>query len=150
MTIKIITVGNKPPAAMTSLISEYERRLPHNVRIIWHYLKHGDSGDVSTSKQQESENILRLVTKKEKVVLLDERGKQLNNSKLTGLLFDSYRDITFIIGGSHGVTDTLRQRADILWSLSELVLPHNIVRLILVEQLYRSYAISTDHPYHHE
>lgn len=150
MTIKIITVGNKPPAAMTSLISEYERRLPHNVNIVWHYLKHGDSGDVHTSKQQESENILSTVKEKQKMILLDEKGKSLDNKKLASLLFTAYEDVTIVIGGAHGVTEVVRQRADIVWSLSELVLPHNIVRLILAEQVYRSYAISIGHPYHHE
>ena len=150
MTIKIITVGNKPPVAMTSLISEYERRLPQNVRIVWQYLKHGASGDVATSKQQESENILSTIIPRSKVILLDETGKQLKNANLSSLLFTTSQDISLIIGGAHGVTDAVKEKADVIWSLSDLVFPHNIVRLIVIEQIYRSYTISIGHPYHHE
>lgn len=147
--IKIITVGNKSAEAMTSLIAEYEKRLPSSVRIEWQFLKHGVSADTSTSKHQESENILRAISPESYVILLDETGKQLNNEKLSNLLFDSKKSISIIIGGAHGVADSIKARADVAVSLSELVLPHQIVRLVLVEQIYRSYAIHTNHPYHH-
>lgn len=149
MMIKIISVGNKSTDAMTSLIAEYEKRLPSSVRIEWQFLKHGVSADVNTSKQQESENILRVLLPNSFVMLLDETGKQLDNTGLSHLLFKSNRDITIIVGGAHGVTDEVKQKADRIISLSSLVLPHQIVRLVLIEQIYRSYAIHTNHPYHH-
>ena len=149
MLIKIITVGSKPADAMTSLIAEYEKRLPASVRIQWQFLKHGVSADASTSKQQESENILRALPQSSFCILLDETGKQITNQELAKQLFETGRDVVFIIGGAHGVTKELVERADKVLSLSKLVLPHQIVRLVLSEQIYRSYAIHINHPYHH-
>jgi 23S rRNA (pseudouridine1915-N3)-methyltransferase len=150
MLVKIITVGNKPNESIESIIDDYTKRLPRHITIKWCYLKHGTASDTNTSKQQESENILKSLPKSGKVILLDERGKKLNNSAISKELFSSGSDVTFIIGGAHGVTDAVSKKADIIWSLSDLVFPHQIVRLILSEQIYRSYAISTNHPYHHK
>lgn len=149
MTIKIVTVGNKLTDAMTSLIAEYEKRLPSSVRIEWHFLKHGVSADAQTSKLQESENILKAIYPHSFVILLDETGKQLANNELSHLLFKTGKDITIIIGGAYGVNENVKRKADLVLSLSKLVLPHQIVRLILIEQIYRSFAIHTNHPYHH-
>jgi 23S rRNA (pseudouridine1915-N3)-methyltransferase len=149
MTIKIITVGSKSTDAMTSLIAEYEKRLPSSVRIEWQFLKHGQSADAQSSKQQESENILRTIASNSYCILLDETGFQTTNKKLSRLLFETNKDITIIIGGAHGVSDEVKQKADSVLSLSKLVLPHQIVRLVLIEQIYRSYTIHINHPYHH-
>ena len=149
MLIRIITVGSKSAGAMASLIAEYEKRLPPAVRIEWLFLRHGSAADVATSKQQESENILKAIAKASYVLLFDETGTQISNKTLAKKLFSVDKTVTCIIGGAHGVNEAIKRRADCVISLSSLVLPHQIVRLILIEQIYRSHAIHTNHPYHH-
>jgi 23S rRNA (pseudouridine1915-N3)-methyltransferase len=149
MIIKIVSVGTKPSKEIAGFIADYTKRLPRTVSVNWLYLKHANTGDVTTSKQQESESILRVVLPKDKVILLDERGLQYTSEKFSEIVFRSSQNITFIIGGAYGVTEQVKKRADITWSLSSLVFPHQIVRLLLSEQLYRAYTISVNHPYHH-
>jgi 23S rRNA (pseudouridine1915-N3)-methyltransferase len=149
MTIKIITVGNKPTQELSSLITNYTKRFPHTISVTWQYLKHASSSDVITSKQQESETILRAIQPNQFVILLDETGIQITSGELSKKLFGNSKNLTFIIGGAYGVNDEVKNRADFVWSLSKLVLPHQLVRLVLSEQIYRAFTINTNHPYHH-
>ena len=149
MIIKIVTVGSKPSLEISSLITDYTKRLPRTVSVTWEYLKHAKQVDVNNSKLQESESILRTIKQEDFVILLDETGTNINSNKLSKLLFENNKNIVFIIGGAYGVSDSVRQRSDFIWSLSNLVFPHQIVRLVLAEQIYRAHTININHPYHH-
>ena len=82
--------------------------------------------------------------------MLDERGKNLSSPELSDLITEhTDKHIVFIIGGAYGVTSDLRQKSNIVWSLSNLVFPHQLVRLILAEQLYRAQEIHRGSHYHH-
>jgi len=101
--------------------------------------------------EAEGELITAKLSLDEQVVLLDERGKQLTSKSLASKLSDwqtDGRDLCFIIGGPDGVSDTVRQRADMMWSLSQLTLPHGMARALLSEQLYRAWSLQSGHPYH--
>ena len=101
--------------------------------------------------EAEGEAIIAKLAATEQVVLLDERGKQLSSKSLASKLTDwqsDGRDLCFIIGGPDGVSDTVRQRADMMWSLSQLTLPHGMARTLLSEQLYRAWSLQMGHPYH--
>jgi 23S rRNA (pseudouridine1915-N3)-methyltransferase len=84
---------------------------------------------------------------------LDETGRQLNNQQLATKLEEAMQQknnsLVIIIGGPYGVSENIKKRADFVWSLSKLVLPHQLVRLFLIEQLYRSAEISKNSGYHH-
>lgn len=149
MVIKILSVGTKPSPEISSIITNYSKRLPRNISIVWQYLKASNTGDVSNSKQQESESILRAIKQSDRVILLDETGRQLSSPELSELIFDSFHDTVLVIGGAYGVNEKVFQRADFTWSLSKLVFPHQLVRVILAEQIYRAHSISINHPYHH-
>ena len=149
MVIKILSVGSKPSQDISSIISDYQKRLPRNISIVWQYLKSSNTGDVHTSKQQESESILRAINDSEKVILLDETGKNISSPELSKQVFSDKQNVVFIIGGAYGVSEKVFKRADFVWSLSKLVFPHQLVRAMLAEQIYRSYTISINHPYHH-
>lgn len=149
MNISIITVGNKPTPELADFINSYSKRLPRNSLITWKYLKHANVVDTNTSKQQESENILKCVSKSDFVILLDESGVQITSKQLSEKIYTSQNNIVFIIGGAYGVDNSVFSRANFVWSLSKLVFPHQIVRLLLSEQIYRAYTISVNHPYHH-
>jgi len=101
--------------------------------------------------EAEGELILARLGPDEQVVLLDERGTQLSSKLLASRLSEwqtDGRDLCFIIGGPDGVSEPIRQRADWMWSLSELTLPHGMARALLSEQLYRAWSLQTGHPYH--
>ena len=148
MTITIISVGTKPGREMNLLMQDYVKRLPKHVTIQWRFIDHA-SGDPKSSVTQESETIMRILTNGQKTILLDETGYIISSPELAKRVYATGEDCTFIIGGAYGVSEQLKQRADFIWSLSNLVFPHQIVRLLLVEQLYRAYAIHIGHPYHH-
>ncbi len=148
MNIHIVSVGNKPRPAISDLITTYETRLPRSVQVNWTFIKHG-VGDLSTSMHNEAEKILKVIPDKSKVILLDETGKQLNSEEFADKLIRPGKDLCFIIGGSYGVSEEIFKRADSVISLSKLVFPHQIVRIVLAEQIYRAHTINTGHPYHH-
>lgn len=150
MTITILSVGSKPGREITMLIQEYVKRLPKHIALNWHYISHG-SGDPHSSVSHESEAIMRILTSHpQKVILLDETGKNLTSPQLAKELFDQPKDCTFIIGGAYGVSERVKEQANLIISFGSLVFPHQLVRLMLAEQIYRTYAIHSGHPYHHE
>ena len=149
MTIRIITIGGKSSIAHQTIIDEYLKRLPKSHKVEWIIAKHG-SGDPASSMASEAENILKHISDSSYMILLDETGKQLSSPALSQMVFGSqHADISIVVGGAYGVSDSVKQRADFVWSLSELVFPHQLVRVLLAEQIYRAYAISVNHPYHH-
>ncbi len=149
MTITIITVGSKSKDHVKFLIQAYTRRLPSHISITWTYIKRG-KGDTKSSIKRESESILRAIPKKNKIILLDEIGEQLTSPQLADKLFNPGVDLTIIIGGAYGTADELKSAVDTVWSLGKLVYPHQLVRILLAEQIYRSHCISSGHPYHHQ
>jgi len=152
MTIKLIAIGKKHDGWVSEGIERYETRLKKPYATKWVLLPHSALGDAA-ARQEESERILSRLAAQDFVILLDERGDELSSPQLASLLnntFTAGRQIVLIIGGAYGVDDRVHQRADIVWSLSPLVFPHQLVRLILAEQLYRAQQIGSGHPYHHE
>lgn len=152
MSIKILAIGKKHDSWVAEGIERYQKRLKSPFLVEWVYLPHS-SLDGDRARQEESERILSRLDAHAFIVLLDERGKALDSPQLSTMLrdqLDRSRDIVFVIGGAYGVNDALRDRADSVWSLSPLVFPHQLVRLILIEQLYRSQQISLGGQYHHE
>ncbi len=109
--------------------------------------------DIERTKQQEEELILKKLQTGHYLVLLDERGKSLNSIKWSQqfqqCMNQGVKTLVILIGGAFGVTDTIRKRADQCWSLSNLVFPHQMVRLIAAEQVYRAFSILNNSPYHH-
>lgn len=95
-----------------------------------------------------------MVGKDDYLVALDERGKQLSSKKLADFIQaranESTRKIVFLIGGAYGLDEAVLKRANYKWSLSELTFPHQLVRLILAEQIYRACSIIRNEKYHHQ
>lgn len=148
MYVRIITVGTKSRPAISSVVDTYVNRLPRELHLEWMYVKHG-TGDTRNSMEQEAEKILKLINRDNLVVLLDETGVQLTSERVSERFLSGTRDVVFIIGGAYGVSDSVKERSDFVWSLSKLVFPHQIVRIIISEQLYRASTIQRGHPYHH-
>lgn len=152
LTIKIIAVGKKHEAWVEDGIKRYEKRLRRPFDCSWSLLPNS-SKDGAAAREDESERLLLRLKPDEYVVLLDERGNLLSSPKLAAVLtapLDRSKTVVVIIGGAYGVNDAVRTRADLVWSLSPLVFPHQLVRLLVVEQLYRTQEIASGRPYHHE
>lgn len=151
MTLTVVAVGKKHESWVLEGIERYQKRLRAPFNTEWVLLPHS-SLDGDSARQEESERILARIKPQDYVVLLDERGKLLNSPELASLLtiqFTGAQKVTFVIGGAYGVTPEVQQRAQTVWSLSPLVFPHQLVRLLLIEQLYRAQQITAGSAYHH-
>lgn len=149
--IKVIAIGKKHESWIADGLERYQKRLQRPWDIKWILLPHSTSDGVR-ARQEESQAILSRIDQREYVILLDEHGKLFDSPALSRLLeqqIDVSRPVTIIIGGAYGVSEDMMRRADIVWSLSPLVFPHQLVRLLLIEQLYRAQEIAGNHPYHH-
>ena len=151
MPIRIIAIGKKHESWIAEGIERYQKRLKQPFNVDWVLLPHSSS-DGPSARQDESQRILLRLNTHDYVVLLDEKGKMFDSPELSTTLqkqLNRSRPVTLIIGGAYGVDDTVHARSDIVWSLSHLVLPHQLVRLVIIEQVYRSQEIAIGGPYHH-
>lgn len=143
--ITLVSVG-RPRGVWSQLCNDYSSRLPS---LSQHIVKEiGDGGN--DTKRRTSQKILDHIADQDLVILLDERGKQLSSVGLAELLEGSAsKSIVFVIGSSYGVDEQLAARADRIVGLSDMTLPHELARVMLLEQIYRANCILTNHPYHH-
>ncbi|HEU5122288.1 MAG TPA: 23S rRNA (pseudouridine(1915)-N(3))-methyltransferase RlmH [Candidatus Saccharimonadales bacterium] len=149
--IRILAVGKKHESWVAEGVERYQKRLKRPFEVEWILLPHA-AVEGPQARQEESERILARIKDNEYVVLLDERGKLIDSLALSRQLLiplESSKPVTLIIGGAYGVSEALHERADFIWSLSPLVFPHQLVRLVLIEQLYRAQEIAGSRPYHH-
>jgi 23S rRNA (pseudouridine1915-N3)-methyltransferase len=148
MKIVILSVGKEKDEASQELAKYFEIRLLRYAPLEWLYVPH------DTTKEKEGEKILALLKKEDYVVLLDEKGRDIKSEVLAELvenrMVDSVRRMVFIIGGAYGVSEKIVERANYVWKLSSLVFPHMLVRVIVLEQLYRAFTIIKGEKYHHE
>ena len=152
MTVRIIAVGKKHESWVETGIDRYSKRLKRPFVAEWVLLPHCARQDAE-ARRDESGRISARLNANDYVVLLDERGQAIDSPALSRLLLvplESARSVTIVIGGAYGVDDSIFSRADFVWSLSPLVFPHQLVRLILTEQLYRAQEIAGGNPYHHQ
>lgn len=151
MSVRVLAIGKKHESWVSEGITRYERRLKRPYDLTWQLLPHS-SRQEEAARAEESERILAKVGADEHLLLLDERGKGFDSPGLAAHLqgrFDVGMPVTVVIGGAYGVDERVHARADRVWSLSGLVFPHQLVRLILAEQVYRAQEISAGRPYHH-
>ncbi len=152
--ISIIAVGKIKEKALTTLINEYKKRISNysKIEIIEVNDEPNDKLEDEKVKEIEGQRILRQIKRDSYVILLDLQGQELASEGLAEMIekINTYHssNITFIIGGSLGVSETVREKADFKLKLSEMTFPHNLARLIILEQIYRSYKILNNETYH--
>jgi 23S rRNA (pseudouridine1915-N3)-methyltransferase len=156
MKIQCWSVGKQHEPYVKAGIDEFTKRITHYYPVEWLILpppKNSASGTAADMQKREGEIILAQLKKEDFLILLDERGKQFSSEGLAAFIQqkanDSARQLVFLIGGAYGVDESIFKRADYKWSLSQLVFPHQLVRLILAEQLYRACTIIRNEKYHH-
>lgn len=154
MKILIISVGKKHDPNLAEAIKDYSSRMSHFAVLEWNIVQAEKFSNPEKSKQAESEKINKILNPSDLVVLMDERGSLVSTDDLLEIISDtrnkSYKRMVIIIGGSRGVAPTLFSRADKVISLSKMTFPHQIARLIVVEQLYRCHSMLENQPYHHQ
>lgn len=156
--IKIIAVGKLKEKAMDALVKEYSKRLGAFTKI--EVIEVADEQAPQNNshlqneavKKKEGERILSKVKDQDYMILLDLQGKMLSSEALAEHIakVQTYQssDITFVIGGSLGLSEEVIQRANYRWKISDLTFPHQLVRVMILEQIYRAYMINNHMPYH--
>jgi 23S rRNA (pseudouridine1915-N3)-methyltransferase len=154
MRIRLLAVGTRMPGWVEAGVADYVRRLGPELRIQIEELalgKRGTSGDVMRAVADEGRRMMIAIHPDEFVVALEVSGKAFDTEELSkwlGQRLQDGRDVTLLIGGPDGLAAECRKRANLHWSLSPLTLPHALVRIVIVEQLYRAMSILKGHPYH--
>lgn len=156
MKLQFWTVGKPHEPHFKPAIEQFTDRLSRYYTISWHVIAPPKNAGVMSEielKKREGEIILSQLTDDDFLVALDERGKSLTSEGLAGFLQqranESTRNIVFLIGGAYGIDAPVLKKARLQWSLSALTFPHQLVRLILAEQVYRACTILKNEKYHH-
>ena len=156
LKVRLIWVGKTRQPFAKDGASLYEKRLRPFLALECVELRaasHSGRED-AVATMQESQAILGKIGEGERVILLDELGTGVSSRGLANWLSEAAKDavpaLTFIIGGAYGVAPAVRKRADRVLSLSKMTFPHQIVRLLLTEQLYRAATLNAGHGYHHD
>ena len=152
--ISIVAVGKIKEKSLSQLIEEYKKRIGaySKIEIIEVSDEPNDRLSDEKVKEIEGQRIIKQLKKDSYVILLSLKGKQMDSIKFSREIekINTYNSshITFVIGGSVGVSEQVEQRADLLLKLSEMTFPHNIARLLILEHIYRAYKILNNETYH--
>jgi 23S rRNA (pseudouridine1915-N3)-methyltransferase len=156
MKFQFWTVGKNHEPFVKEGIELFTKRISNYYPVEWNILPSPKNAAMLSEmdlKKKEGEMITGFLQKEDWLVLLDETGKMLGSEGLATFIQqranESTKTIVFLIGGAYGVSDAVKQRANFTWSLSKLVFPHQLVRLILTEQVYRACSINRNEKYHH-
>lgn len=154
MRIRLICIGTKMPGWVETGFNEYAKRLPADMVLELRELALGHRGkgaDIKRAMASEGDAMLAAIPKGDRVIALDVLGKSLSTEQMAGQLADLRMEggnLSLLIGGPDGLDPRCLALAKRKWSLSKLTLPHPLVRVLLAEQLYRSWTILKGHPYH--
>jgi 23S rRNA (pseudouridine1915-N3)-methyltransferase len=154
MKIHLIAIGARMPDWVKTAYAEYSVRLPRDCKLNLLEIPAGQRGpnaDLARIVRAEGERLLAAVPPGSRQIALDERGQEWSTAELAERLADwlrEGRDLSLLIGGPDGLDASCRNRAERLWSLSRLTLPHPLVRVVVAEQIYRAWSLLHNHPYH--
>ena len=155
--IKLITIGNLKEKYLVSMQEEYLKRLSNYAKVTIVEEKEEKSNDVNDSiitqiLTKEGERLLNKIDDNDYVVLLDLHGQEMDSVKFAKLIdskmTNGYSSFAFVIGGSYGVSEALRKRANTRLSLSPMTFTHQFTRIIILEQIYRAFKINNNEVYH--
>lgn len=156
MTIELIFIGKTKKKYIQEGIDEFSKRLKKYGQINIVQLKSTEGNyDKKLIQQKEGKEVLLHLTKQDYLILLDERGKEMSSVAFSSFIQNtietfSAQKICFVVGGAYGFSEAIYQRAQQRISLSKMTFSHQLIRLILLEQLYRAFTILKGEQYHHE
>ena len=149
--IKIICVGKIKESFYREAVQEYLKRLSKYTRIEIQEVADDGSLEPQTQIHRESERVMKQIQAKDYVILMDIDGRELSSSDFARELDQTFltnSNVTFVIGGSYGLDDTVRSRANVRISFAKMTFRHQLFRVILLEQIYRAYKIINHETYH--
>lgn len=156
MKISFWSIGKAHEAYVRSGIEDFSKRIANYFPVQWTIIPAPKNAGVLSEadlKKREGEMILDFLKVDDYLIALDERGKELSSEDLAGFIQqranESARNLVFLIGGAFGLDENVLKAAKFKWSLSPLTFPHQLVRLILAEQVYRACTILRNEKYHH-
>lgn len=156
MTIKLLAIGKTDSKALQSLIEDYKKRLGFYIKFEFEIipdLKNSKNLTENQQKQKEGELILGKLNTTDLLILLDENGKQMDSVAFSGYLQkhmnSGIKQLVFVIGGPYGFSQEVYNKSNGKLSLSKMTFSHQMVRLFVIEQLYRAFTILRNEPYHH-
>jgi 23S rRNA (pseudouridine1915-N3)-methyltransferase len=154
LIIKIISIGSQPSKEINHLIKSYSHKVSAYSKIEWINLQSKSKDkNIKIKKELESQNILSKIDSNAFVISLDEKGQTFSSVEMSQQLEKimlNHSNINFIIGGADGLDQAILDKSNMVMSLSNLTLPHQLVKVFLIEQIYRSYSIINNLPYHRE
>lgn len=157
MKLQFWSIGKNHEPYVKPGVEDFTKRISNYFKAEWTLIPVPKNAGMLSEldlKKKEGELIMQWLDKDDYLVLLDERGKQLNSEGLASFIQtranESTKKLIFLIGGAFGVDESIFKRANFTWSLSPLVFPHQLVRLILAEQVYRACTIIKNEKYHHK
>ncbi|HOA37282.1 MAG TPA: 23S rRNA (pseudouridine(1915)-N(3))-methyltransferase RlmH [Flavihumibacter sp.] len=154
LKIILLSIGKQQTADTKAALGDFSTRINHYFSAEWKLIPPTKHTDPEAIKKAEAALVLAFLQKDDYLVVLDERGKNISSPELATLIQqranESRKQMVFLIGGAYGVDHSILQRANFSWSLSKLVFPHQLVRLILAEQVYRACTILRNEKYHHD
>ena len=157
MQIQFWSIGKNHESYVQQGIDDFTGRIKKYFPVEWKIIapvKNAVALSEAGLKKAEANIILQQLQKNDCLVLLDETGKQFSSVQLSNFIQqranESCKQLIFLIGGAFGVDNAVKQKANFVWSLSQLVFPHMLVRLILAEQVYRACTILRNEKYHHQ
>ena len=149
--MKLICVGKIKEKYLNDAIDEYKKRLSKYTKLDIVELPDINYNNIDKIKKEEGKLILKYLKENDNVIILDINGQELSSVELTNklcFLETINSNITFIIGGSYGLSEEVKKRANFSLSFSKLTFPHKLFRVILLEQIYRTYKIRNNENYH--
>lgn len=143
------------PNWVETACAEYTKRMPHEMTVEIVEIKPDKRAAGKNSAQVQEVEGKRIIeaARRDYLIALDEHGQEVNTLQLADRMknwLSGGRDVALVVGGADGLHVDIKARADWLWSLSKLTLPHGMVRVLLAEQLYRAHSVINNHPYHRE
>jgi len=153
MRINLIAVGKKMPDWVADGIEHYKKQLPKNYNFVITSIESQSrkSNSPEVTKSLEEKLILDAASDSTLLIAFDELGKQQTSKELSKSIEKwqlNSESVALIIGGADGLSSDLKQKCNLIWSLSSLTLTHSMARLLVVEQIYRGYSLLSNHPYH--
>jgi 23S rRNA (pseudouridine1915-N3)-methyltransferase len=157
MKIQLWSIGKAHESYVKEGVEEYTKRITKYYPAEWKIItaaRQTPNMEENEIKKSEAQSVLQALQKDDYLVLLDEKGKQISSPQLSSFIEsranNSVRQLIFLIGGAFGVDEQTKSRANFTWSFSQLVFPHQLVRLMLAEQIYRACTIIRNEKYHHQ
>lgn len=149
--IKIITVGKLKEKYLIDAIEEYKKRLSKYTKLEIIEVLDESNYEQEKNKEKEAEKIERYLNDKDYIITLEIDGEELSSvefAKKIDNIFNIKNNITFVIGGSYGLADSIKNKANYKLSFSKMTFPHQLFRVILLEQIYRAFKINNNESYH--